>query len=305
MRSYLAVLQGKKPVVVQSFWKHLVRYRLVHCIAGLVALLVGMWFVVYWLQGDVLPQMLEKTTTVLTKLYPDELIISYSPTSGVATNMSGPVVWTTREVYEAINEVLEEKHTDSARDLSGTPKNVLVIDPTAQIDAFASYETMILVTNKYLIANSSNQMRVTPLVSQDPWTASWGIVVDKTMVTNLPTKWTDWLDAHGSEVRGVVTTRWIVIWLLVIPLVALALTTWLSVGMLLVTLLCWWLSKIWVRVSYRTLFTWLSLSYLPVYIIVKLVTITGMVWGGLIGYILMIACLAVYIVRLEETHNDV
>lgn len=298
--SYFAILQGKKPLEVQSFWKHIVRYRLFHLCIGVV--LLGGWliFVLNKVTPDYLQQVYGKVTTGIDQLYTPGLEISYDSIDWIATNASWPVVWTTAQVLNIFTPSLWSIEWS----VTWWPKNLLTIDPSATVEEFASYDTMMLITQKYLIAQWNNDMRIVPLIQEDA-TTSTGIVITKELLTQVSTEWSTWLSVHGKDIR-----LWILYivwgwWLLLLPFLALGIALSVSTGMLLVTLLSRWLSKIWVRVSYRQLFTRLSLSYLPVYVLLNIVMWSGVVpESSIIHYVAMIACLAVYIMRIEETAKE-
>lgn len=299
-QKYLSVLQGTTPVIAQSFWRHVLRYRLVHVVVGLLAVLVGSIFVVREVDDAFMQQLYGKATVAVDQLYMSGLVITYDPSVGVATNMSWPVVWT----MEQIIDVTMKNEGIMNEEMNRWPRNFLTIDTTATVEDFPSYDTLLLVTQKYLIAQSTTEMRIVPLVSQETSTST-GIVITKELLTELSTQWSIWIASNGNEIRR---TMLYILWgggVLLIPFLALGMVAWVSLGMLLVTLVSWWLSKVWVRVSYRDLFTWLSLSYLPVYLVLKALMWMQIVPSiGIIGYVAMVACLAVYIVRHEQVEKE-
>ncbi len=299
-QKYLSVLQGATPVVVQSFWRHVVRYWLMHVVVWLLVAGAGSVFVLYQVDDVYMQQLYGKATVAVNQLYMSGLEIAYDPSSWVVTNMSWPVVRTMEQIMEVAK--IDPWMIDT--EMNWWTTNFLTIDTTATIEDFPSYDTIMLVTQKYLIVQSNTEMRIVPFVS-DQSTTSTGIVITKELLTELSTEWATWIATHGDEIRR---TLVYILWgggLLLLPFLALGMVARLSVGMLLVTLVSWWLSKVWVRVSYRQLFTWLSLSYLPVYLFLKTlmwIQVIPSIW--IIGYIAMVGCLAVYIVRHEQAPTE-
>jgi hypothetical protein len=296
LQRYIAVLQWTQPLITQWFGKHVLRYRVLHLFFGGIALLIGGVFLVNTLSDQFLQSTYGKVTNVVDRLYNSWLVISYDPVQWVATNMSWPVVWSTEQVHAA---VASERPALSWWSVS-LPANILTIDPKATVEDFPSYDTMLLVTDTYLIAKSDHEMRIIPLIDSKA-EVSTGVVITEDMLTGLFAQWNTWLQGHGADIRqtvGGVLALW---GILLLPLLAIMLTMWLSVGMLLVTLVCRWVSKLWIRIPFRTLFTWLSLSYLPIYLILKVLAWTQILPSApIIWYLAMVACLAIYIVRVEE-----
>lgn len=295
-RTYIDILRGRIPVSPQPFWKHILRYWLVHIVIGLILMIWMGIFVASRVTDAFIQNTYQQTITVADQLFMTGLEITYDPTTWITTNMSWPVVWTMEQVTNALPPSLAWKWNDAFL----WPKNVLVIDPTATVEDFPNYDTMMLMTQKYLLAQSSSEMKLIPLVKEGS-TGSTAVLINKTLLTQLFDEWSTRIGQHGPDIRRTLFTILLVGGLLAIPLVAFSLVAWLSIGMLLITLVSRWLSKIWVRVSYRHLFTWLSYAYLLVYILLKALVWTNVLpWAWIIGYIAMIGCLAVYIVREDE-----
>ncbi len=298
--SYRAILAWNAPVPAQSFWRHVLRYWLLHMVVWVGTIIVWGVLLSRYVTTEGLSSTFSRAMSVVDELYMSWLVVSYDPAVGVATNMSGPVMWTNEEVLGAI-----DKHfmTDGTMQQEEWPSNILVIDTTAAVDDFVAYETLFLITEQYLVAGTPTDMRVVPLIGHESEELT-PVVIDKQLVDILTTEWSTWIQTHSSEIRRMM---FYILWwwaLLFLPLLALSITLWLSAGMLLVTLVSRWISKIWVRVWYYQLFTWLSLSYLPIYILLKTLFWSGILpWGGIIGYIAMVGCLAVFIVRAEEHKN--
>lgn len=297
IKHYLAQLQWTAPVVVQWFWYHVLRYRVIHLILGFIVLVGASIFVVRTVSDVFIQDIAAKIPPVVDQLYMTWLEIQYDPTVWIATNMSWPVVWTTKQVMSVFDSWNESVAI-------AWPKNILTIDTTATVEDFASYDTMMLLTQKYLIAQSTNDMRIIPLVGTNT-EISTGVVITKTLLTELSNEWVSRLTAHGSEIRRTLVYIALWGWVILLPFLAIGMVGWLSVGMLLITLLSWWVSKLRVRVGYWELFTRLSLTYLPLYLLLKLLTWLSILPSvGVIGYLAMVACLAVYIVRVEDSNEN-
>lgn len=298
--SYRAILAWNAPVPAQSFWRHVLRYWLLHMVVWVGTIIVWGVLLSRYVTTEGLSSTFSRAMSVVDELYMSGLVVSYDPAVGVATNMSGPVMWTSEEVLSVVGTHFG---TDGMIQEEEWPSNMLVIDTTATVEDFVSYETLFLITEQYLVAGSPADMRVVPLVNSENSELT-PVVIDKPFVDLLTTEWSTWIQTHSDEIRRMMV--YILWWwaLLFLPLLALSMTLWLSVGMLLVTLVGRWISKVWVRVWFYELFTWLSLSYLPIYILLKILFWSGILpWGGIIGYIAMVGCLAVYIVRAEEHKN--
>lgn len=267
---------------------------------GVVLLFFGVGFAFRWSSDASLQNLYGRGATAIDTLYMSGLEISFDPVMWLSTNMSWPVVRTTEQVWQAIssNYMLPDGW------VAWWKKNVLVIAPQATVEDFPSLETMFLITDKYLVvawSSEVNEFRIISLISAEssPW--SW-IVITKPLLTEVLSEGAKRITANGGEVRRALLYTLVVVWVVCLPLIAFLLTGWLSVGMLFVTLISRLLSKFWVRVSYRHLFTWLSLSYLPLFLLLKVLTLTGILPAvGIIWYIVMVGCLAVYIVRVEKT----
>jgi len=294
--SYKAILEWKKPVQAQSFWRHVLRYRLVHMVVWVIFLIWWAIMLFRYVTPDALNKAFSSTVNVLDDLYMSWLVLTYDPLVGIATNMSWPVIRTSDDVFQAVKPYI----STIPEELSQWPKNMLIIDPTASVENFTSYDTLFLVTEKYLVVWSPTDIRVVPFIKEDA-TELTQVVIDKQLITELTQKWSVRITNHGSEInRNLLYVLW---WwtLLFLPLLALSMVLWLSAGMLLITLVSRWVSKLRIRVGFQELFTRLSWSYLPVYIVLKLLIWSNILpWGGIIWYIAMVWCLAIYIVRAEE-----
>ena len=296
IKTYLAQLQWTTPLVVQWFWQHVLRYRVV---------LLSIWCIVLWgvsifivrtVSDAFIQDIAAKIPPVVDQLYMTWLEIQYDPTIWITTNMSWPVVRTTKQVMSVFDLW---NHSVPIT----WPENIFTIDTLATVEDFASYDTMMLLTQKYFITQSSNDMRIIPLVGTNT-EISTGVVITKSLLTELSNEWVTWLAENGSEIRRTLVYMTLGGWLLLLPFLAVGMVVWLSVGMLLITLLSWWISKLRVRIGYWELFTRLSLTYLPLYLLLKLLVWFSVLPSvGVIGYLAMVACLAVYIVRLEEKYE--
>ena len=296
-QGYRAILKGIQPVVEQSFFVHLLRYRLVHIMFwGAVIIVWGLMLFSY-----LTPQRIqEQATTILAvtnELIPEGMQLTYDPVSWLSSASSGALIWSLREVITTLANYYPIPAPWGMTSLS----NLLVIDPDATIQDVYIYDTLVLMTRDYLIRNINTTVQI------DPWSSfeiTEQVIFDRSLLLTVSQTIEAYLAEHAGTVRWTIVGVAVGLCLLLLPFLAALLTLWVTLIMLVITLFGRWLSKLWVRTSYWYLFTGLSWLYLPIYLVQKSLERSFILSSSLlITYLLMLGCLAVLIVRLEEKNS--
>ena len=86
---------------------------------------------------------------------------------------------------------------------------MLVLDLSGSVESLTTYDTLLLLTQTYMYARSSNEMKIYPLISpeaQQEITAP--IRLNKTTVTTSITQAKTWVTTDGGELRTTIL-RWL------------------------------------------------------------------------------------------------